>query len=50
MTDQYERSAEFVDIMLAAHWSALGPALVEALHGSVGPINASEQEAGTAPG
>ncbi|MEU6408093.1 ferredoxin [Microbispora sp. NPDC046933] len=38
MIDQYERSAEFVDIMLAAHWSALGPALVEALHGGAGPI------------
>ncbi|TMR24792.1 class I SAM-dependent methyltransferase [Nonomuraea turkmeniaca] len=37
MTDQYERSAEFVDAMLAPHWTILGPALAEALRGAPGP-------------
>ncbi|MGP3916892.1 hypothetical protein [Nonomuraea sp. 10N515B] len=38
MTDQYERSAEFVDAMLAPHWTALGPALSEALRGAPGKV------------
>jgi SAM-dependent methyltransferase len=38
MTDQYERSAEFVDVMLAPHWTVLGPALAEALRGAPGPV------------
>ncbi|MGN9837266.1 class I SAM-dependent methyltransferase [Nonomuraea sp. H19] len=38
MTDQYERSAEFVDAMLAAHWTVLAPALTEALRGMPGPV------------
>lgn len=38
MTDQYERSAEFVDAMLAPHWTVLGPALAEALRGAPGPV------------
>jgi SAM-dependent methyltransferase len=38
MTDQYERSAEFMDVMLAPHWTVLGPALAEALRGVPGPV------------
>ncbi|MDP4509318.1 hypothetical protein [Nonomuraea turcica] len=38
MTDQYERSAEFVDVMLAPHWTVLGPALSEALRGAPEPV------------
>ncbi|MGP3955753.1 class I SAM-dependent methyltransferase [Nonomuraea sp. 3N208] len=38
MADEYERSGEFVDVMLAAHWAALGPPLAEALRGVSGPI------------
>ncbi|MGR6919600.1 class I SAM-dependent methyltransferase [[Actinomadura] parvosata] len=38
MADEYERSAEFVDVMLAPHWTALGPPLAEALRGITGPI------------
>jgi hypothetical protein len=39
--DQYERSAEFVDVMLASHWENLGPVLARALRGvpaDAGPI------------
>ncbi|WP_188190329.1 class I SAM-dependent methyltransferase [Nonomuraea sp. SYSU D8015] len=36
--DQYERSAEFVDVMLAPHWTVLGPAVAEALRGAPGPV------------
>ncbi|WP_043618115.1 class I SAM-dependent methyltransferase [Nonomuraea candida] len=38
MTDEYERSAEFVDPMLAAAWTALAPAVTEALRGAPGPV------------
>jgi SAM-dependent methyltransferase len=38
VADEYERSAEFVDVMLAPHWAALGPPLAEALQGVTGPI------------
>lgn len=38
MTDEYERSAEFVDVMLAPQWMTLGPPLSEALHSATGPI------------
>ncbi|MEV4175994.1 class I SAM-dependent methyltransferase [Nonomuraea sp. NPDC049709] len=38
MADEYERSAEFVDMMLAPHWAALGPPLSEALAGLAGPV------------
>ncbi|SEG82165.1 hypothetical protein SAMN05444920_1057 [Nonomuraea solani] len=38
MSNEYERSAEFVDVMLAPHWAALGPPLAQALHGVSGPI------------
>ncbi|PZG21021.1 class I SAM-dependent methyltransferase [Nonomuraea aridisoli] len=38
MTDQYERSAEFVDVMLAPAWTALAPVLTEALRGAPGPV------------
>ncbi|GAA4913196.1 hypothetical protein GCM10023334_012960 [Nonomuraea thailandensis] len=38
MADEYERSAEFVDLMLAAPWRGLGPPLAEALRGVTGPI------------
>ncbi|GAA2691556.1 methyltransferase domain-containing protein [Nonomuraea recticatena] len=38
MTDQYERSAEFIDVMMAPHWPSLGPPLAEALRGVVGPV------------
>lgn len=38
MTDQYERSAEFVDVMLAPAWTALAPVLAQALHGAPGPV------------
>lgn len=37
-TDQYERSAEFVDVMLAPVWTALEPVLAEALRGAPGPV------------
>jgi SAM-dependent methyltransferase len=38
MTDHYERSAEFVDVMLAPQWTALGTALAEALRAAPGPV------------
>ncbi|MEV0611979.1 class I SAM-dependent methyltransferase [Nonomuraea sp. NPDC050404] len=38
MTDEYERSAEFVDVMLAPPWAALGPPLSAALRGITGPV------------
>ncbi|GAA2826164.1 class I SAM-dependent methyltransferase [Nonomuraea rubra] len=38
MVDQYEKSAEFIDIMLGPHWSALSSPLAEALRGTPGPI------------
>ncbi|MBG0832724.1 class I SAM-dependent methyltransferase [Planomonospora sp. ID67723] len=39
MTDPYERSAEFVDVMMAPHWGDLGPPLAEALQGfGPGPV------------
>lgn len=38
MADPYERSAEFVDVMIAPHWAALGPPLADALSGNPGPI------------
>ncbi|TDD19308.1 class I SAM-dependent methyltransferase [Nonomuraea diastatica] len=38
MVDQYEKSAEFIDIMLGSHWSALSSPLAEALRGVSGPI------------
>lgn len=31
MTDQYERSAEFIDVMLVPHWKAVAPPLTKAL-------------------
>ncbi|MER7506155.1 class I SAM-dependent methyltransferase [Nonomuraea pusilla] len=37
-TDPYERSAEYVDVMLAPAWTALAPALAEALRGAPGPV------------
>ncbi|MFI7637382.1 class I SAM-dependent methyltransferase [Nonomuraea sp. NPDC049400] len=36
--DQYERSAEFVDVMLAPFWTALEPVLAETLRGAPGPV------------
>lgn len=33
MNDPYERSAEYIDIMIADVWDAFGPALTEALEG-----------------
>jgi SAM-dependent methyltransferase len=36
--DHYERSAEFIDIMMAPHWPSLGPPLARALSGSTGPV------------
>jgi SAM-dependent methyltransferase len=38
MADQYERSAEFVDVMMAPHWAELGPPLSRALRGVTGPV------------
>ncbi|MBB6551657.1 class I SAM-dependent methyltransferase [Nonomuraea rubra] len=38
MADEYERSAEFVDLMLAPHWAGLGPPLAAALRGITDPI------------
>ncbi|MFC4058955.1 class I SAM-dependent methyltransferase [Planomonospora corallina] len=39
MTDPYERSAEFVDVMMAPHRDALGPALAKALRAfGPGPV------------
>ncbi|GAT67396.1 type 12 methyltransferase [Planomonospora sphaerica] len=39
MTDPYERSAEFVDVMMAPHWEALGPPLAKALQAfEPGPV------------
>ncbi|MFG1706613.1 class I SAM-dependent methyltransferase [Nonomuraea sp. M3C6] len=38
MIDQYERSAEFLDLLLAPHWPELGPPLARALHGVPGPV------------
>ncbi|MFB4275425.1 trans-aconitate 2-methyltransferase [Nonomuraea sp. MTCD27] len=38
MTDEYERSAEFVDVLLAPHRAGLGPPLSAALRGTTGPI------------
>jgi hypothetical protein len=38
VADQYKRSAEFVDVMIASHWAALAPPLSQALRGVTGPI------------
>ncbi|GGT03983.1 methyltransferase type 12 [Planobispora rosea] len=39
MTDPYERSAEFIDVMMAPHWDAFGPPLTKVLQGfGPGPI------------
>ncbi|MGW7481895.1 class I SAM-dependent methyltransferase [Nonomuraea muscovyensis] len=36
--EQYERSAEFVDILLASYWPELGPQVARALDGVPGPV------------
>ncbi len=38
VADQYERSAEFVDVMIASHWAAQAPPLSQALRGVTGPV------------
>ncbi|MGW4963512.1 class I SAM-dependent methyltransferase [Nonomuraea sp. NPDC004186] len=38
VADQYERSAEFVDVMIAPHWAALAPSLSQVLRDVTGPI------------
>ncbi|WP_346101977.1 class I SAM-dependent methyltransferase [Nonomuraea maheshkhaliensis] len=38
MADEYERSAEFIDVMIAPHWAVLGPPLEEALCGVTDPV------------
>ncbi|TYB70425.1 class I SAM-dependent methyltransferase [Nonomuraea sp. PA05] len=38
VADAYERSAEFLDVMIAPAWAALGPALARALRGVTGPV------------
>ncbi|RVX41386.1 methyltransferase family protein [Nonomuraea polychroma] len=38
MADEYEGSAEFIDVMIAPAWETAGPALTEALRGVSGPI------------
>ncbi|MDP4511315.1 class I SAM-dependent methyltransferase [Nonomuraea turcica] len=38
MADEYEQSAEFIDVMIAPSWEATSPALAEALRGVSGPI------------
>ncbi|MFI7129694.1 hypothetical protein ACIBQ1_28620 [Nonomuraea sp. NPDC050153] len=45
-SDQYERSAEFVDVMLAPVWTALDPVLTEALRGAPGPALNSSRASG----
>jgi SAM-dependent methyltransferase len=38
MVDQYEQSAEFIDVMMAPHWPSFGPPLARALRGTPGTI------------
>ncbi|TYB57287.1 class I SAM-dependent methyltransferase [Nonomuraea sp. PA05] len=38
MADEYEQSAEFIDVMIASHWAVLGPPLEEALRGVTDPV------------
>lgn len=41
MVDPYERSAEYLDLMIAGAWESLGPALTEVLHevkAAAGPV------------
>ncbi|MEV5892483.1 class I SAM-dependent methyltransferase [Nonomuraea fuscirosea] len=38
VADEYERSAEFIDVMIAPHWAVLGPPLEEALRGVTDPV------------
>ncbi|MEV2271951.1 class I SAM-dependent methyltransferase [Nonomuraea africana] len=38
VADEYERSAEFIDVMIAPHWAVLGPPLEEALRGITDPV------------
>jgi SAM-dependent methyltransferase len=38
VSSEYERSAEFIDVMMAPAWEATGPVLAEALRGVSGPV------------